>query len=407
MKKIQERHQLKTDQQGSVLIIMVLILIVGVAAVMLDSIGVVRSRPVEPDPVTKQGLITAKEGLMAWASMRGSIGDGSIPPGQLPYPDRADDGRYDGLSDCPNNQFTDPKFRVGKLPILGEGTNCQGFGIGSPDWDRATLASRDSAQETIWYAVSENLVFDSRTGDMPPISSSELIANTSRWLTVCDQRGRLLSNQVAFVVIAPGARLPGQARPPRPTDITPALAAANYLDAFPLPAAGDPSCNNPAETNSDTNEVFVVNNGLTTQFNDQMMYVTKAELLTMLTERVAKEVANSLRVYALGHGGLFPFADLTDAGNCVPGVLGGYIPTRGYLPINCGSLSGFTVRQYMTQTTDPWYLDINYGIDSTRKTATLVFSGCSAITYQYRSLGGSQFVFESFPTNAGQPKKCG
>lgn len=404
MTKHQGIHYLKTRQQGSVLIIMVLILIVGVAAVMLDSIGVVRSRPVEPDPVTKQGLVTAKEGLLAWASMRGSIGGGSIPPGQLPYPDRASDGLYDGRSDCPNGQVPSPIFRIGKLPVAGEDTNCQGLDIGSPDMNRAILDSRDSAQETIWYAVSENMVINANSGDTPPISSTDLMATTSGWLTVCDQNGRMLSNQVAFVVIAPGARLPGQNRPPQPTNVTPALAPQNFLDAFPLPAAGEPSCNNPAERNSDANEVFVVNNGLSTQFNDQLLYATKGELLTKLTEAVAKQVANSLKQYASAHVGLFPFADSTVAGNCVPGFLGGYIPTRGYLPINC---TGFAVRQYMAQTTDPWYLDINYGIDPTQKTATLVFSGCSAITYQYRNLGGGQFVFESFPTNVGQPKKCG
>lgn len=391
MKKPQGIHYLKTGQQGSVLIIMVLILIVGVAAVMLDSIGVVRSRPVEPDPVTKQGLITAKEGLLAWASMRGMFAGWSVSPGMLPFPDRRTGGGYDGLSDCPPlTGSVTSILRLGKLPAKGEVSPCRGLGDGGADTGRQLLDARDSSGEMIWYAASVNL-FDDLGLEVPLINPRTMTPSTG-WLTVCNQDGKVLSNQVAFVVIAPGPVLPGQNR-------AGAALPRNFLEAYALPATGDASCNSASESNYDSNDIYITNSGRTTLFNDQLLYVTKEEYFGRVTASVAKHAANALARYANAHGGNFPdsaFSNTTD-GDCVNGTAVGLLPTNTChltLAIN-----------FMDEPLEKngWYGALIYQVDASHQKATINFTGCSNITYTYqRSVVAGAAVYNFKATG----KKC-
>lgn len=384
MTKPQGIHYLKTGQQGSVLIIMVLILIVGVAAVMLSGIsGIVRRPAVEMDTVTRQSLVVAKEGLITWAAMRGISNNENVPPGLLPYPDRSATSEsprnYDGISDCPppNISIASNLWRLGKLPVLGENGPCRSSDGTVPDTALKILDSRDSAGETIWYAVSRNLLDDRSTGSALPAIRPSFRTLPANWLTVCDQNGNLLSDRVAFVVIAPGAPLAGQTRPTPPAPV-PAPAASNYLDRFSLPAAGNPACRSTTESNYDANNIFIANNGNSAAFNDQLMYVTADEFFSRVTVAVAKEIANQLREYYEDPAHLeFPDAaaltvNSLSTGNCDSGQ------GPGRLPIECTGWPGIAL---MADATDPdtWYGQTIYTVLNGNQEVQLQFEGCAIV----------------------------
>lgn len=385
---------LQRPQHGGALILMVLILVLGVAAVMMSSISVLNNRPaVVLDPVTKQGLIAAKEGLITWAAMRGisggAMGVGTeAPPGMLPYPDRHLDGNYDGTSDCVDGVLlASNAYRLGKLPVFGEPNPipnqlCRS-GSGGPDTGLQILDARDLVRETIWFEASRNLLDDfTGTGAYDTLSSKVLATppgTPGNWLTVCDQKGNLLSNEVAFVVIAPGSVLPGQSR-------AGAAAASNFLDAFPLPAAGTSPCNNPAESNSDTNLVFITNNGLSPQFNDQLLYVTRQEFFTRVTTALAKNIANQLATYYVNSGlNKFPFPAALgpNTGDCVATTPPGQ---WGSLPVSCASFPNTPPFMADSLDSDGWYGAIRYKVDASRQKATINFELC-AIDYTYERVG--------------------
>lgn len=404
----QNLSSLQRPQHGGALILMVLILILGVAAVMMSSISTLNSRPaVVLDPVTKQGLVAAKEGLITWASMRGIANDEGVPPGLLPYPDRRTGGNYDGNADCPSTaQPTpiNPILRFGKLPILGENGPCRSFDGNVPQSNLQLLDARDSSQEVIWYAVSTNLL-DDRSNSLSTLSSQLLAPTIGNWLTVCDQKGNVLSNQVAFVVIAPGPVLPGQSR------VAAAPTAPNFLDAFPLPSSGTAPCNSATENNFDGNDVFIANNGSSTQFNDQLLYVTKQEFFGRVTEAVAKKIANHLRKYAQSPAAsprnVFPFVAApnispSSTGNCDSGI-----GPLGRLPTNtCDATLGIVFMDDPLES-NGWYGSVNYSLaDISRQTAQIQFQHCANITYIYKRDPLGNFTFEAVPTNSSLPRSC-
>ena len=93
---------------------------------------------------------------------------------------------------------------------------------------------RDSAKERLWYAVSPNLL-PSNQPRRPPLNFHYLLSRED-WLVVTDARGTVISDRVAAVVIAPreqsGEYVFGLFEDtPRSDAITPAEAAAAYLDA--------------------------------------------------------------------------------------------------------------------------------------------------------------------------------
>lgn len=392
-------------QQGGVLIILVLILIVGVASVMLSGISpMIRNRSaVQMDTVTQQALFNAKEGLLTWASMRGIATNTDVPPGLLPYPDRSAPSEsprdYNGISDCPpiGGSIASNLLRLGKLPVLGEEGPCRSLdGDTSPHQALKILDSRDSARETIWYAASKNLLDDRSTGSLTPLPDirPSVATLTTDWLVVCDQRGNLLSDRVAFVVIAPGSPLQGQARP-NPPAVIPAPAASNYLDAFPLPASGNALCRNAAESNYDGNNVFIANNGLSTSFNDQLLFVTANELFSRVTVAAAKAVAVQLQRYYATYG-VFPYVATfsispASTGDCDAGV------GTGRLPVTCSGWSpGIPFMPGANANEDTgWYAQTEYSVDALRKVAMIKFDNCDIV-----------FTLDSSFNFTYMPKKC-
>jgi len=259
---------LPKHQHGALLILLVIALGILAATVfvgMLSSSDIQNQR----DKTTAAALAEAKAAMVGFALANQDT------PGGLSYPDRGADGNYDGHGDCVTSGFNNSQL-LGKFPTLVEDGCTGSFGIPAFETD-----PRDAAGERVWYAVSQNLV--KRTGANFPTINTTTLATAQNWLTVRDQNGNVLSNQVAFIIIAPGVALAGQNRsgaiPP----------VQNFLDNY--------TANGTIYKNWDSDLDFISappTNNAVNQFNDRLFYVTASELANRLVDRVAGTVRGNL-----------------------------------------------------------------------------------------------------------------
>jgi hypothetical protein len=218
------------------------------------------------DRVTQESFQLAREALIWRAAQEVNR------PGSLPCPDTNNDGQAELFvgTACPNY--------IGRLPWRT---------LGLPDL-------RDGTGERLWYALSPAMR-DKYTG-APPLNST-----TAGNIVVT---GTVPADDVAAIVIAPGAALAGQDRASNPDN------AAFYLE-------GD---------NADGGNDYVTGVESAT-FNDHIAVIKRAQLFHAVEWRIANEVRATLAAY-YGSNGYFPFAnDPTSGGfDCTEGQLSGRVP---------------------------------------------------------------------------------
>jgi hypothetical protein len=360
-----EESAMKThhNQGGAVLIVFIFVITLAFTAYLLKTYNS-SSIAVEQNNKTMQALQQAKEALIAWAvSNSGHLG-------QLPYPDRNSDGNYDGFSDCGGDPTTNFSLLIGQLPIYGQTAPCvspqKGLGINV----------QDAQGNSLWYAVSPNLVHNYTLSSDPVINPSIIDNPTVPWLKVLDSSGNLISDRVAVVIIAPGNAIGGQSR-------AGAVTVDNYLDSFQK--NGNTYSNNDYDS---ANEDFVIGQDLKQIdmsdatitkpyfFNDQLVYITIDELMVALEKRVGEEVRFRLKTYEDTNGD-YPYAahlgtamSYTTDGNLVKG----FLPVFQSCMLNVGAKT-FDCRQ-------PLFDPIVSGISSIRLFFTYPgsFSGFSTST---------------------------
>lgn len=308
----------RSRQNGAALLVMLVILITGGAYLLMNQLNRATQR-IENDQQTVKALAQAKEALIGWAVSRL---DPSWP-GMLPHPDRNTDAPdyYDGMSDCLTGMIVGtPQLLLGKIPRVGTEPPCSG------PQTPLSIDSVDAAGEVLWYAVSRNLV---RGSAIAPINPNLLLAATPTypWLTVRNSSGGVLSNRVAFLVIAPGAVVGAQNR----TGLGPG--PIQFLDNYTVPLSGITYSNTDFDGAYDDGaacerlttprfcEDFIQGDPTDTSnsFNDRLLFVTIDELMPLIEQRVALEVGQALRNF-----GLLPSA-----------------AALGYLGNDCGSTEGF------------------------------------------------------------------
>jgi len=294
-------------QTGAALLVFMLILVVSASTFLLTKLNS-SIRHSAYNPATIIALNEAKEALIAWAVNH------PRNPGTLPFPDRKEttNPNYDGYSDCiPSNVTLNNNHLLGRLPWRGGTAPCvtplTGLGINV----------RDSSGEHLWYAVSKNLVYQHPAY---PFISLGLLKKSSDWITVRDQTGGVISDRVAFVVIAPGPALSpytncdglsyaGQDRSGNVPDIE------HYLDSVTISGVTY------SNANYDQDFIMYPDSRTTTgsstlekcdAFNDQLVFVTIDELMNAVSIRVLNETASALTSYHNANGSmpwLVPFAD--------------------------------------------------------------------------------------------------
>lgn len=295
-------HSIKQTQRGAVFIIMLVILVMGVAAILVTSLSKVALHT-ERDRTSSDLLSQAKDVVIGYA-LNGT--GGAQRPGDLLYPDVLSETppNYDGNTEggCLNS------LQANGLPPISSGASMRC--LGRLPWKVFNMpitspSENDSTGFMPWYAISANMV---DTG-ITPFNSELLSSAPHPWLTVRDMKGNVLSNRVAFIIFAPGAALPGQSRPSSP------LGGANqYLDSISVPATCAAPCVPGTYNNFDMDDDFIMgdehrwiddpaNPGRQIEdssyhFNDKLLYVTIDDLMPLIEKRIAREVKSCLDVYA-------------------------------------------------------------------------------------------------------------
>jgi hypothetical protein len=272
-------------QRGAALIVAMVVLVLLASAILLDRLNAAVAPSPSRDPASVEALAEAKQALIAWAATHPDT------PGLLPFPDRNDDGAYDGAADCISPGPVAAGHLLGRFPIQGEQAGCT-TSIGM------SMDVVDSAGERLWYAVSRNLVRGGAGGPINP-DLGDLAAQP--WITVRDQTGGIISPRVAAVIIAPGPSLSGQDRENFSTD--PAVEYPKYLESITI--GPDTFSNADADGCLDDNvgcgvpeaEDFIIYPNTVDMFNDRLVFITVDELMRAVEDRVLGEAVRALGSY--------------------------------------------------------------------------------------------------------------
>ncbi len=298
--------------------LLIVTLVLGAAAVFYGISKPVVS-DVEKDKVTAAALEKAKAALIGYAVSVAIDGTGvATRPGDLPCPDLNDSGASGAT--CGNAAGTNPASRIGRLPWRT---------LGLPDL-------RDGDGERLWYAVSNNFKFNTRTACTNPGAVGCLNSDTRGTITIRNSAGTIIhdatntdptSSGVIAVVLAPGAVLRRQGAAAVQDRFCPVgVGAAQCTAAGLCNSTTAPKCNpvNYLDTSgAEDNANFALDNPPTTDgfingvvrdasgnviVNDRLIVITYQDLMPLLEKRVITEVSNCLTAYASANNGRYPWA---------------------------------------------------------------------------------------------------
>jgi hypothetical protein len=336
MKSVRNSFLAFSHQQGVALMVMMIILVLGTATLLVNSLSKVGFR-VEQNTSSSKALSEAKEIII------GNLvaAQGGQTPGALIRPDSFASTETPYNYDGENETGCLDVSRSGSTPTPGlplttdpNNIRCLGrlpwktFGLSIP-----SPSESDSNGFMPWYAVSAN-IYDPNV----PINSELLTPNSPRpWLTVRDSNGNVLSNRVLFIVILPGLPIGNQTRAASPN-----LAGANqYLDSITVPSNCTSPCIPGTYNNYDLDNDFIMGEDhrwvtdsstgkqvedASYQFNDRLIYVTIDEVMPLVEKRVAGEARSILKNY-FNVRSQFPDATLLGAsGVSSPGNDSGMLP---------------------------------------------------------------------------------
>lgn len=261
------RPALPGRQRGIALMAMLVVVIMGIAAMLIGSLNSTALKN-EQQKKTAEALAQARDALIGRA-----VADNNMP-GSLPCPDLVtnipgtnvpNDGIADWLSgnDCPSY--------IGRLP-----------------WKTLRLPDlRDGNNERLWYALSPSFRDDD--------SARPLNSNTKGALAIYQTDGISLLTETDYsavaVIFAPGTAIGSQTR----NSTADKNNAANYLDIAN-------SRNNAAAAGP-----FIAG-AKSDSFNDQLLFLTTKNLMPLVEQRVASEVKRALTSYYTING-YYPWAD--------------------------------------------------------------------------------------------------
>ena len=288
--KINILHNFPQWQRGAVLMVMLVILILGATAMLLNSLNS-STQQLARAKITADALAQAKEALIGYAAS--IVLTGSNRPGDLPCPDLNNDGAAE--SACGNATGTTGQTqRIGRLPWKT---------LGLPDL-------RDGSGERLWYAVSNNFKKNTRT--------ALLNSDTVGTITVRASDGSLLndgsnSSGAVAIIIAPGNILQ---RTDKTSTQNRSSTGENNPENYLETANGE---DNATFTDSsidgfiqgsikDANDHVIL--------NDQILVLSHDNIMQSIQKRVAGEVKNCLNSYASAGNGRYPWAvPITDLTN--------------------------------------------------------------------------------------------
>jgi Tfp pilus assembly protein FimT len=267
------------SQRGAALMVMLVILVVSVAAILVNSLtatSLKNSRKAQ----TAAALSQAKEALIAYA-----VSDANRP-GELPCPDFNNDGPITLSEDY-------------------SGSNCLGQGqvsVGWLPWKSLGLPDlRDGNGDRLWYAVTNPF----HANGTAILNSDTPTTLSTQMLTVIDgTTSATLANGVIAIVFSPGTPLSGQTRSPGDNNAT--NARMNYLEA----------------DNANLNTTFQTANSTTV--NDSLLTISSQDLFPPVERRIAREAKACLDNYAASSNSRYPWAAPVSDSNSSSGINGDY-----------------------------------------------------------------------------------
>lgn len=321
------------NQQGAALLVLLMIILTASSFLLLKAL---KTSQIDRDKITTAALAQAKDALIGYAVANTTI------PGGLPFADRNNDGNYDGSGDCVTTGFNATLHLLGKWPSFQE-QNC---GVPVPAFG---LPLTDSHGETLWYAVSANLVKSASGGGNYPVINSSIATG---WLTVVNDQGTVLTNRAAAVILAPGGTLASQTRGGAAPNANQFLEATTIGSTYTNYAIEAVDTGFVSRTADDT-------------LNDRLLYITADTLMTSVTKRVAQELKQRLDAY----GAAYPSAGDV-SGECLSTLTIGSIPLTD-ADFDCGgALTGLPTWFQANWFPVTTYTQVN------ATTATLKFNGC-------------------------------
>jgi type II secretory pathway pseudopilin PulG len=251
-------------QRGSVLLVIMVLLIVGLAAVLINSLTLSAVKTARQQKTTA-ALAQAKDALIGYAVTYGDNPAHSLPQvdGYLPCPD------VNG-KDLSNN----PAEGVAELSCGSQNANI----IGRLPWATLDLSTlRDGDGECLWYAVSGTYKNNPKTGLMN--------WDTNGQLQVYAPDGSQLASQVVAVIFAPGAALPGQDRSGAAAPVCGGnYTAGSYLDTGTV--------NTVTYNNADITTGNFIQGTSGGSINDQMVFITRQDIWNAVMKRTDFQPTN-------------------------------------------------------------------------------------------------------------------
>lgn len=253
-------------QRGAALMVMLVIVVMGVAAVLLSSLSSTALQ-IERDKMTADALAQAKEALIGDAVSQSPVSSA----GYLRLPDLGF-----GIGSAPAEGSSAPNFA---------GNNKDYSVIGKVPWKTLGISpSRSGQVECLWYVVS------GRFKNMP--ATNALNWDTQGQIDVIDGNGSILASNVAVLLVAPGKPIDGQNRAlsdPAYMQCGGNYDARNYLDAFnnANAIAGElnyfaGSTNNRVAPDSNNKRFVMASND---HYNDRFLFITIDDIFRPIIRR--------------------------------------------------------------------------------------------------------------------------
>lgn len=268
--------------RGFVSLLMLLVLLSAGSALLLRALNQKTASAAQAAASSRAALATAREALLGYAVRYPDTPGVALTagPGRLPCPDtRLDRGDPLGAADSPCAQATGTE--TGRFPW---------HTLGLPEL-------RDGTGAPLWYAVSNNF----------RAHLTGALNNETRGTFKLDDCTR--EQDIVALVIAPGTALEGQQRR------GPVFDAAAYLEGDNA-SRGDGCFSRLKDA----------------AHNDEILAITRADLMQGVEQRVLREVGNALSRYVRAHGVLPWLSPWRSAENPswagTPGTLRGQLPLR-------------------------------------------------------------------------------
>ena len=255
-----DRHSPLARQHGVALLFLVVAIALAFSAYYFSKVSIVE---IQADNVQKTRLVlkTAKNALIAYATIRSDLTDPSVQPakyGYLPCPDFNGDGNS-----------------VGNCGVAGTST------IGWFPWRSLGMETlRDSNGDCLLYAVSSTYKYKPEAGMLNDDTNFGMFQVVDEYDNII--YGETAQNRIVGIVFSAGTALTGQVRDKDPnTECGDLNGVAAYLDELEVPPGSGKIVNN-SDVETATNRIDTFIQAISTDsqdvFNDQLIVITRDEI---------------------------------------------------------------------------------------------------------------------------------